>query len=176
MHMQTAANPQQTEQSPAQLRDQIREQVRQQVEAAREQAREAGEAAREEARAAARASQTPQPPAPPGEPVVVVRPPGVGGNEIPPQAVDLAIAFFAMIAVIIIGLPIARAFARRLDRKAVPPAMNRDVVAQLQRIEHAVEAMAIEVERISEAQRYMARLQSERAAEPAALPQSGARE
>jgi UDP-N-acetyl-D-mannosaminuronate dehydrogenase len=100
----------------------------------------------------------------------------VGGNEIPPQAVDLAIAFFAMIAVIIIGLPLARAFARRLDRKAVPPAINQDVVAQLQRIEHGIEAMAIEVERISEAQRYMARLQSERTAEPAALPQSGARE
>jgi hypothetical protein len=90
--------------------------------------------------------------------------------------VELGIAFFCMLAVIIVGLPIARAFARRLDRKAVPPAMNPDVATQLQRIEHAVEAMAIEVERISEAQRYMARLQSDRAAESAALPQSGARE
>ena len=170
--MQTAANPQQTEQSASQLRDQIREQVRQQVEAAREQAR----AAREEARAAAQGSQMPQPPTPPpGEPVVVVRPPGTGGDEIPPQAVELGIAFFCMLAVIIVGLPIARAFARRLDRKAVPPSMNPDVATQLQRIEHAVEAMAIEVERISEAQRYMVRLQSERSTEPAELPRSSAR-
>jgi hypothetical protein len=35
--------------------------------------------------------------------------------------------------------------------------------------------MAIEVERISEAQRYMARIQSERGAEPAELPRSSAR-
>jgi hypothetical protein len=43
------------------------------------------------------------------------------------------------------------------------------VADQLQRIETAVESMAIEVERISEAQRYLTKLQSGQL-QPAALP------
>jgi hypothetical protein len=83
--------------------------------------------------------------------------------------VDISIAFFIMIAVIVVGFPIARAIARRLDRKPVPSPIDAGLAAQLQRIEHTVESMSIEIERISEAQRYMARLQSGRA-EPAGLP------
>ena len=49
-------------------------------------------------------------------------------------------------------------------------------IDDLKRIEHAVEAMAIEVERISEAQRYMARLESERGADPALLARPGRRD
>lgn len=95
-----------------------------------------------------------------GEPTVYV-----GGGElanvIPPQAVDIAIAFFVMCAVMVVGWPIARAFGRRLERRGQVASLDAATVTQLQRIEQAVEAMSIEVERISESQRYMARLQSE---------------
>ena len=89
---------------------------------------------------------------------------------IPPQAVDISIAFFIMFAVIIIGWPLARAMGRRLERRADVPAMADPAMAgQLQRIEQAVEAMSIEIERISESQRFMAKLQSGSAAERSAL-------
>ena len=80
---------------------------------------------------------------------------------IPPQLVDISIAFFIMMAVIIIGWPLARAFGRRLEKRAGAPALPDPAIAgQLQRIEQAVEAMSIEIERISESQRFMAKLQS----------------
>jgi uncharacterized phage infection (PIP) family protein YhgE len=79
---------------------------------------------------------------------------------IPPQAVDLAIGFFITCAVIVIGWPLARAFGRRIEGRAQPAAVDSGVAEQLQRIEHAVDAMAIEVERISESQRFMAKLQT----------------
>jgi hypothetical protein len=81
-------------------------------------------------------------------------------NEIvPPQVVDISIAFFMMIAVIIIGLPLARAFARRMDRKSVAP--PTEVSGQLAQLNQAVDAIALEVERISEGQRFTTRLLSE---------------
>jgi hypothetical protein len=94
-----------------------------------------------------------------GEPVVTVH----SGQEnlIPPQVVDMTIAFFIMLAVIIIGLPLARALGRRLDRRGEPAALPDPAIAgQLQRIEQAVEAMSIEIERISESQRFIAKLQN----------------
>jgi hypothetical protein len=82
-------------------------------------------------------------------------------DMIPPQAVDISIAFFIMIAVIIIGWPLARAMGRRLERRADAPALpDPAITGQLQRIEQAVEAMSIEVERISESQRFLTKLQS----------------
>jgi hypothetical protein len=94
-------------------------------------------------------------------------------DGMPPQIFDISIFFIIAVAVVIIGLPIARALGRRLDRKPYKQAIDPGVTAQLQRIENTVESMSIEIERISEAQRYMARLQSERS-EPASLPRSDA--
>jgi cation transport ATPase len=91
-------------------------------------------------------------------------------NAIPSQVVDISIAFFIMFAVIIIGWPLARAFGRRLERRGqILPGSDPALAGQLQRIEQAVEAMSIEIERISESQRFMAKLQSETAAERNAL-------
>jgi hypothetical protein len=98
-----------------------------------------------------------------------------GGNlhggmpDVPPHAYNTAIGFMAMCAVMVIGWPIARALGRRIDRKEVAPAVNPAMSDQLQRIEQAVDAMSIEIERISESQRFMAKLQN---ADPAALPTS----
>lgn len=82
-------------------------------------------------------------------------------DSIPPQVVDISIAFFIMMAVIIIGWPLARAMGRRLEKRASAPALpDPAITGQLQRIEQAVEAMSIEIERISESQRFMAKLQN----------------
>ena len=162
MHNATVA----LQQGQSDLGTQIREQVRQQVLEAQQSAREAQRAAQEAARQAG--SQQP------GQPVVLVPPaPPMPTNDMPPAVFDIVIFFFITVAVIVIGLPLARALGRRLDRKPYKQAVDPGVTAQLQRIENTVESMSIEIERISEAQRYMARLQSERG-EPASLPRTDA--
>ena len=81
---------------------------------------------------------------------------------IPQQVVDISIAFFLTMALIIIGLPLARAFARRMDRKSGGTAqIPSEVTAQLGHLSQAVDAIAVEVERISEGQRFTTRLLSE---------------
>jgi hypothetical protein len=97
------------------------------------------------------------PPALPGSGHV---PPGGMDNIIPAQAVDIAYGFFIMCAVMVIGWPLARAFGRRIERRADTAVVDPAVSGQLQRIEQAVDAMAIEIERISESQRFLTRLQS----------------
>ena len=78
---------------------------------------------------------------------------------IPPQAVDISIAFFITCAVIVVGWPISRALGRRYEKRGTAPLLDASVADQLQRIEQAVEAVAIEVERISEGQRFLTRIQ-----------------
>lgn len=87
-------------------------------------------------------------------------PPRAFDNEIPPQAVDISIAFFLMIAAVIIGLPLARAFGRRMDRRGTAQVPN-EISSQLTHLNQAVDAIALEVERISEGQRFTTRLLSE---------------
>jgi len=87
--------------------------------------------------------------------------PQLPADIIPPQVFDVTMAFFAMIAFIVVGLPIARAFARRMDRKGQVAATDPEVSPRLQRIEQAVDAIALEVERISENQRYSTKVISE---------------
>lgn len=92
---------------------------------------------------------------------VQTQPAGFPNDVIPPQAVDISIAFFIMVAVILIGWPLARAMGRRLERRADAPSLpDAAMSGQLQRIEQAVEAMSIEIERISESQRFLAKLQN----------------
>lgn len=142
---------QMTEQQRTELRDQIRTTI------------EAAQAARADAQAQARASGLAAPQAP-GAPVILQQPDAYIEHGIPPQAVDISIAFFVMTAVCIVGFPLARAFGRRIERRGVqttaeiPP----QVTAQLARIEQAVEAMSIEVERINEGQRYVTKVLAER--------------
>jgi hypothetical protein len=60
----------------------------------------------------------------------------------------------------VIGLPIARAYARRLESAPhVPP----ELAARLAHMEQAIDAIAVEVERISEGQRFTTKLLAERA-------------
>lgn len=98
--------------------------------------------------------------------------PQFGENVIPPGAVDISIAFFLSMAFIIVGLPIARAFARRMDRRGQAPSAG-DLTPRLDRIEQAIEAVAIEVERVSEGQRYTTKAIAELRGLPAASAGGG---
>jgi hypothetical protein len=153
-----------SQQSQQQLRDQIRETIR----AAREAAADARNAQREANQVRVQ-NGLPVPPVPAMPPMPTQVHTGAPADIIPPQAVDIAIGFFVMCAVMVIGWPLARAFGRRLERSGPAAAVSPAVAEQLQRIEHAVEAMSIEVERISESQRYLTKVQSARLNEPAAL-------
>ena len=93
---------------------------------------------------------------PEGQTVVASRPPG--DNGIPPEAVDISIAFFFTVAAILILMPLARALARRMDRRSVPAQVPPEVSAQLEHLNRAVDAIALEVERISEGQRFTTKL------------------
>ena len=138
------------------LRDQIREQVRTSIEAAAQAEAQANVPI---LAAPPREPRTFTISGPNGERTVIGMPPP--GEIIPPQAVDISIAFFLMVAVIIIGLPLARAFARRMDRKGGGAQIPGEVSAQLVHLNQAVDAIALEVERISEGQRFTTRLLSE---------------
>jgi hypothetical protein len=131
-----------------------------------EQIRQEVQAEIDAATQAVHATPTPHPEArefiirgPDGRQTVVGMPPP--GEIIPPQAVDIAFGFFWMVAAIIIGLPIARAFARRMDRKGGVAQVPTEVSTQLAHLNQAVDAIALEVERISEGQRFTTRLLSE---------------
>jgi multidrug efflux pump subunit AcrA (membrane-fusion protein) len=67
-----------------------------------------------------------------------------------------------VLAAVVIFYPIMRAFARRLEGGPKVDALGAGSAERLQRIEQAVDAMAIEIERISEGQRFTTKLLSSR--------------
>ena len=161
--------PQQTT-APAnpQTKAELKEQIRATIEAAQEAAREAGQAGGGRGGAgpfAVGIPPTPTLPMPPG----YTTQNGFGQNDsgMPPEVRDISVAFFIMCAVMVIGWPIARALGKRLERRPDLPAVNPGMSDQLVRIEQAVDAMSIEIERISESQRFLAKLQSGQGAVPA---------
>lgn len=81
------------------------------------------------------------------------------------------VGFFITVVVITFGIPILRVVLRRWDRPSAPAALPADTSARLERIEQAIDAISVEVERIAEGQRFVTRLMSDRSAEHAALPQ-----
>jgi hypothetical protein len=98
-----------------------------------------------------------------------------GPVNIPPEAIHAAIMLgrYFLAGCVVLGIvpPVIRLIARRFERPvtaiaAIPP----DVTARLERIEQAVEAVAIEIERVAEAQRFSAKLLAGQAQR--SLPQS----
>ena len=72
-----------------------------------------------------------------------------------------------------VAMPLSIAFARLLFRRAsrpAPPQIPKDVSDRLERMEQGIEAVAVEVERIGEGQRFVTQLMSDRA-QRAALPE-----
>lgn len=91
-------------------------------------------------------------------------------------AIFVPLGFFTMITAIVVLGPFARAVARKLDRESasggalkgggLPP----EVTARLERMEQAIDSIAIEVERISEGQRFTTKVLAERAGVLSQLP------
>jgi hypothetical protein len=73
------------------------------------------------------------------------------------------------IVITILGVPLVRVLARRLDRRdtAAGPALAK-IEERLGRLEAGIDAIAVEVERISEGQRFTTRLLADKASEPGA--------
>jgi len=81
------------------------------------------------------------------------------------------IGFFATVLGMVIGLPLVRSYARRVESRPSRDALpTGELFTRLDRIEQSIEAMATEVERIAEGQRFTTKLLSEvRTSAPAAL-------
>lgn len=97
---------------------------------------------------------------PVGTPGVGVRPPWNNPGIIIPSVSVVSLVML---------LPISVAWAKRIGRRASAPApIPSDFTNRLDRIEQAVDAIAIEVERVSEGQRFMTKIMVERPSTPAA--------
>ena len=88
----------------------------------------------------------------------------IGGEWIPIMAM-------AIVPITAIGWPLARAYAKRVEQGDVTRRVPVEVTARLERMEQAIDSIAVEVERISEGQRFTTKLLSERVA-PSAGPGS----
>ena len=82
------------------------------------------------------------------------------------------VAFFVSTAFVVVGVPIARAIARKMERDSAHPRIPSEVSQRLERMEQAIDAIAVEVERISEGQRFVTKVLAERSSAPAELPAS----
>lgn len=147
-------------QEPGISREQLREQIQAQVQQATTEARQAIRDAQGAGGNRVMVHTETGTPTAPGVPMVAAR--GMD-RDMPPRVKDVSIAFFIMLAAIIIALPIMRAIGKRIERgapapMAVPPKMQH----QMQHLMQSVDAIAIEVERISEGQRFATKLLSER--------------
>jgi hypothetical protein len=80
----------------------------------------------------------------------------------------------SIVGIIFVGLPLAIGVMRLAFRRAAhPPApqIPKDVVDRLERMEQGIDAVAVELERIGEGQRFVTQLMSDRA-KRAAIPES----
>ncbi len=146
-----------------------REELQNAVRDIRQSVKEQVAAAKAEAATAQGPTPSGPPPLPDGGRITVVGSPdfpfGAGGH-LSREASDIAIIFVAMMAAVLVLLPVTRAWARRIDpdRKSGSQ-LPADISAQLLQLNQSVDAIALEVERISEGQRFTTRLLSEQRAE-----------
>ncbi len=140
-------------------------------------------------------AQPPAPPAPPAPPGTIFIPTGENGGDpisinvdgsgihlmqngnetvipirdvVPRGAVQMTYALCAAFAFVIVGYPLARAFARWLDRRGNSAQLSSGVQQRLDAMERNIDTVAEELERVSEGQRFTTKLLSERQPEFAA--------
>lgn len=92
--------------------------------------------------------------------------PKIGG---PAGTLFLVLALFALLPV---SFAMGRWVWRRSSRPTAPPGWS-DAAARLERVEQAVETIAIEVERVSEGQRFMTKIMATQSSEAAAANGAG---
>ncbi len=187
----------QQSQAQAQTREalaQARQETRDAVAQARESARDAAEQARSIARDARERADAQAPARAPG---TIIIPTGDGGEPVsisvdgkgihvsqdgtetvipihdvvPRGAVQIVYSLSAMMVLCVIGFPIARAFSRWLDRRGTvqrgSAALSADVQSRLDAMERNIDTVALEMERVSEGQRFTQKLLTERMQAPA---------
>ena len=91
------------------------------------------------------------------------------------EDIVIPIAGMIMVVVLCIGVPLVLALIRKWEREARAKPVQQDALSadRLERIEQAVDAIAVEVERLGEGQRFVSKLMSERQPERAAIPGGG---
>jgi len=94
-----------------------------------------------------------------GVPGAVVEDPPIERTGPPEEAFVLGGMF-----IVVVLLPISLAYARRIWRRsaAAVTSLPQEVMDRLTRLDHAVDAIAVEVERIGEGQRFMTRVLAEK--------------
>lgn len=65
------------------------------------------------------------------------------------------------VLIVFVGFPLAVAYARRIWKRSSTPRVSPVDAGRLERIEQAIEAIAVEVERVSEGQRFVTKLLSD---------------
>ncbi|MBL0937423.1 MAG: hypothetical protein IBJ03_00930 [Gemmatimonadaceae bacterium] len=87
-------------------------------------------------------------------------------TAVPQGAVDIAQAMAAIVFFLVIGWPIARAIARYIGRRgsaqAQESALRQQFEARFDAMERNLDTVAIEMEKLSEAQRFTTKLLAER--------------
>lgn len=86
-------------------------------------------------------------------------------------AVLVPLGFFAMVVAVVVGRPMVQALAKRADNNSKRPQIPAEVLTRLERMEQSIDSIAVEVERISEGQRFTTRLLSEVRGAAPALPE-----
>lgn len=86
-------------------------------------------------------------------------------------------AMIPIVAIIVGGAvavfaPLARAHARQLDKQGA--GMTPEIGARMERMEQSLEAIALEIERISEGQRFTTKLLADRSGPAGSQPHGGA--
>jgi hypothetical protein len=92
--------------------------------------------------------------------------------------VEDALVFTGMMTLLGCVTKVVLTLLRRRAGEALPAAITaqlRELVTRLERLEHGVEATAVEVERIAEGQRFVTRVLAERAPERALSDPTAAR-
>ncbi|MDB4909085.1 MAG: hypothetical protein JWO05_3869 [Gemmatimonadetes bacterium] len=101
-----------------------------------------------------------------GTPGVVVNPPYYdGANRTPAYERMMFVGgLVGLVVVAIVLMPIMRALGKRLEggAKPAPAPIDSEMRERLQRMENAIDSIAVEVERISEGSRFTTKLLSER--------------
>jgi hypothetical protein len=79
------------------------------------------------------------------------------------------IVFFLSVPITIVGVMFARGYQKRAEQASRRTELSPALEARLDRMEQAMDAIAVEVERISEAQRFTTKLLSDRPRSAAGL-------
>jgi hypothetical protein len=93
-------------------------------------------------------------------------PPGPGVNRSNDDGPWIVLSLLVVFVLAPISLAFTRRIWKRTPKTATPREWN-DMPQRMERLEHAVDAVAIEVERISEGQRFVTRLMTENELRPA---------